>query len=322
MVSVRNVSKSFGGTTAVKDISFEVAQGQNFILLGTSGCGKTTTLRMINRLVEPSSGAVFINGVNVSNQPPELLRRNMGYVLQRNSLFPHYTVAQNIAVVPELLKWDKHKITNRIDELLEKLHLPADHLHRYPLELSGGEAQRVNLARALVANPLILLMDEPFSALDTITRAVIRKEFQQLDELKKKTIIMVTHDVQEAFEMGDVICLMDKGEVMQIGTPADLLYHPVNDFVRDFFSDAFLQLSFTITTLEQIWLYLDNEESPGTTANIELQSIDTISKAMEQMKNKNDENLRLSISHSANNERKLVSWKNIIQAFSKHQTKK
>ncbi len=322
MVSVRNVSKSFGGTPAVKEISFEVAEGQNFILLGTSGCGKTTTLRMINRLVEPSSGSVFINGENILNQPPELLRRNMGYVLQRNSLFPHYTVAQNIAVVPELLKWDKQKIKNRIDELLEKLHLPADHLYRYPQELSGGEAQRVNLARALVANPLILLMDEPFSALDTITRSAIRKEFQQLDELKKKTIIMVTHDVQEAFEMGDVICLMDKGEVMQIGTPADLLYHPVNDFVRDFFSDAFLQLSFTITTLEQIWLYLDDEESLETTVDIELQSIDTVSKAMEQMKNKNDESLRLSIFNSANNERKHVSWKNILQAFSKYQNKK
>ena len=244
MIKVKHLSKQFGKVKAVDDISFEVQEHENLILLGTSGCGKTTTVKMINRLIEPSGGEIFIDGKNIFEQSPEILRRGIGYVLQNNGLFPHYTVAENIAVVPQLLKWDKKRTEKRVDELLEKLHLTRDYLHVYPNELSGGQQQRIGLARALVADPAVLLMDEPFGALDNVTRSKIHAEFKALDELKRKTIIMVTHDVQEAFELGDHICLMDKGKIVQDGTPADLLFKPKNDFVRGFLQEQKLQLEF------------------------------------------------------------------------------
>jgi osmoprotectant transport system ATP-binding protein len=256
MIKVEQLSKHFGKTQAVDNISFEVKEHENLILLGTSGCGKTTTLKMINRLIEPTSGKIFIDGKNILEQPPEILRRGIGYVLQNNGLFPHYTVAENIAIVPQLLKWDKKRIEKRISELLEKLHLSPDCLHVYPSELSGGQQQRVGLARALVANPAVLLMDEPFGALDNVTRSKIHAEFKALDELKRKTIIMVTHDVQEAFELGDRICLMDKGKIIQDGTPAELLFNPANDFVRDFLNEQRLQLEFKTIRLNDIWQWL------------------------------------------------------------------
>lgn len=235
MISVRSLTKHFGKVKAVDDISFEVAEQETLILLGTSGSGKTTTLKMLNRLIEPTSGSIFINQQNILEQKPEVLRLGIGYVLQNIGLFPHYTVEQNISIVPQLLKWDKKRTAHRIHELLEKLHLSPSQLHTYPAELSGGQQQRVGLARALAANPPVLLMDEPFGALDNVTKAKIRKEFKELDELKKKTIIMVTHDVQEAFELGDQICLMDAGKIVQLGKPTELLFKPKNKFVKDFF---------------------------------------------------------------------------------------
>lgn len=252
MIKVEELSKSFGKVKAVDGISFEVAEGENLILLGTSGCGKTTTLKMINRLIEPTGGDIFINGQNILEQSPETLRRGIGYVLQNNGLFPHYTVAENIAVVPQLLKWDKTQITKRTNELIEKLHLDKEYLNAYPKELSGGQQQRVGLARALVADPPVLLMDEPFGALDNVTRAKIHAEFKALDELKRKTIIMVTHDVQEAFELGDRICLMDKGKIIQSGTPAELLFKPANAFVKDFLKEQRLQLEFRAIKAPQL----------------------------------------------------------------------
>ena len=252
MIKVDHLSKSFNKNKAVDNISFEVAEGENLILLGTSGCGKTTTLKMINRLIEPDRGKVFINGQNILDQQPEILRRGIGYVLQNNGLFPHYTVAENIAIVPQLLKWDKKQTEHRVSELLEKLHLDKKYLSAYPNELSGGQQQRVGLARALVTDPAVLLMDEPFGALDTVTRSKIQQEFKALDELKRKTIIMVTHDVQEAFELGDRICLMDKGKIVQNGTPAELLFKPENDFVRDFLKDQRLQLEFKAIKLKDL----------------------------------------------------------------------
>src|SRR6201994_4793946 len=262
MIKVEHLSKSFGKVKAVDDISFEVAEHENLILLGTSGCGKTTTLKMINRLIEPTIGSISINGKNILEQSPELLRRGIGYVLQNNGLFPHYTVAENIAVVPQLLKWDKKQTDKRIHELLEKLHLSKEYLQAYPKELSGGQQQRVGLARALVADPPVLLMDEPFGALDNVTRSKIHAEFKALDELKRKTIIMVTHDVQEAFELGDRICLMDKGKIVQAGTPADLLFKPKNDFVRGFLQEQRLQLEFKTVKLSDIWKWLSPQFPP------------------------------------------------------------
>jgi len=242
MIKAENLIRKFGNSIAVNDISFEVKEGENLILLGTSGCGKTTTLRMINRLIAPDSGTIFLDGVDISTRQPEELRRGIGYVLQNHGLFPHYTVAENIAIVPRLLKWKNEDIRKRADELFQKLNLDPALADKYPAALSGGQQQRVGLARSLMVNPPVLLMDEPFGALDNLTRISIRKEFKALDELVKKTVVMVTHDVQEAFEMGDRICLMDKGEIKQIGTPEDLLFHPANDFVADFFKEQRLQL--------------------------------------------------------------------------------
>lgn len=234
MIQVRHLSKQFGAQTAVHDVSFAVAKGENLVLLGTSGCGKTTTLKMINRLIEPSGGEIAINGVNVRQQDGPTLRRNIGYVVQESGLFPHYTVADNIAVVPNLLAWPADQIRERIQELIHTLQLPESLLHRYPDELSGGQRQRVGLARALAVRPPVVLMDEPFGALDPYTRRHIRRELFELDELRQTTVVLVTHDVQEAFDIADQIVLMDKGEIIQAGTPDDFRLRPVNDFVRDF----------------------------------------------------------------------------------------
>ena len=259
MITLQNVVKNFGDVTAVNDISFRVNQGENLVLLGTSGCGKTTTLRMINRLTEASSGTISVNGNNIKEIPPEELRRNIGYVLQHNGLFPHYTIAENIGIVPQLLKWPQQKINNRISELLEQVHLPQNILSLYPQQLSGGQQQRIGLARALAADPPVLLMDEPFGALDAITRNNITKEFSRLEVLKNKTIVLVTHDIREAFELGDRILLMDKGKIVQQGTPTELLFHPENQFTAEFFSTQKMQLELNSVFLKDIFHHLENE---------------------------------------------------------------
>jgi len=268
MIKLENVSKSFlNGKPAIAAVSFQVNAGETLILLGTSGSGKTTTLRMINRLLLPDSGHIYVNGDSVETQRLESLRRNIGYVLQYHGLFPHYTVGENIGVVPGLLNWDKARIASRVASLMEKLHLPvSEYLHAYPQQLSGGQQQRVGLARALAADPPVLLMDEPFGALDPVTRASVRKEFRALDEIQQKTIIMVTHDVQEAFELGTRICLMDKGKVQQTGTPAELLFSPANDFVRSFFDEHRFVLELKALTIANIrpWLTQVNGEDNFT----------------------------------------------------------
>lgn len=318
MIKVDHLSKTFGKVKAVDHISFEVAEAENLILLGTSGCGKTTTLKMINRLIEPTSGKVFINGDNIMAQPPELLRRGIGYVLQNNGLFPHYTVAENIAVVPQLLKWDKKKTEHRVSELLEKLHLDKSYLNAYPNELSGGQQQRVGLARALVADPPVLLMDEPFGALDNVTRSKIHAEFSALDELKRKTIIMVTHDVQEAFELGDRICLMDKGRIIQNGTPTELLFNPVNSFVKDFLKEQRLQLEFKAIRLNDIWEYLPSQDPKQ--GSVDLPGDVSFWSAIETFKFTKTEHLH--IKHKQKDDYRSAGFEELMSAFyqyKKHQ---
>jgi osmoprotectant transport system ATP-binding protein len=263
MIRVDSVVKFFGNKKAVDDVSFEVKKGENIVLLGKSGCGKTTTLRMINRLTEVTSGSIYISGKDINDISPEDLRRGIGYVLQHNGLFPHYTIAENISIVPELLKWPKQKIINRASELLEQLQLPQNYLSLYPQQLSGGQQQRVGLARALAADPPILLMDEPFGALDAVTRTSITNEFSKLEVLKMKTIVLVTHDIREAFEMGDKILLMDNGKIIQEGTPADLLFNSVNTFVSNFFAGQRMQLELNTVLLKDIWQYLDEKIIAG-----------------------------------------------------------
>lgn len=242
MIHVQEVTKYFGNAKAVDRISFEVQEAETLVLLGTSGCGKTTTLRMINRLVETDEGVIFINKEDIRSQQAEILRQKIGYVIQQTGLFPHYTVAENIAVVPRLLRWKETDIQNRIRELLKMFRLSESILTQYPSQLSGGQQQRVGLARALASDPPILLMDEPFGALDQITRNAIRQEFKTLEALQRKTILLVTHDVQEAFELGNRIGIMDKGKIQQLGTPKELLFQPANKFVSTFLSDQRLVL--------------------------------------------------------------------------------
>ncbi|MGP7734968.1 ABC transporter ATP-binding protein [Oceanimonas smirnovii] len=233
MIEVKNLSKQFGRQTAVKELSFRVDSGRVCALVGTSGCGKSTTLRMLNRLIEPSSGEIFIQGQKVTTIPAEQLRRRIGYAIQGVGLFPHQTIARNIATVPRLLGWSKAGIDARVSELLSLFRLdPATFAGKYPHQLSGGEQQRVGVARALAARPELLLMDEPFGALDPLTREHLQDELLHIQQLLGITIIMVTHDLEEAIKMADVIAVMDKGEILQMDSPQALLRHPRPGFVQ------------------------------------------------------------------------------------------
>lgn len=317
MIELKRITKIFGRTKAVDDISFKVEEGETIVLLGTSGCGKTTTLKMINRLTEPSSGMITVNGENILEQSPEKLRRGIGYVLQHHGLFPHYTVAQNIEIVPELLNWDKQKKQQRTEELLEKLDLPyKEFAELYPAQLSGGQQQRVGVARALAADAPVLLMDEPFGALDPITRAEIRKKLLHLEEFKKKTIIMVTHDIQEAFAYGDRVCVMDKGRIVQIGTKEELLMQDTNDFIKNFLEEQRLQLEFKTLSLEKLWEYLPEHKEALNANVIQLNTTDDIWKAMEHLtKSKNEKEAVVKIINEAINEVKYVSLSDVLSAY-------
>ncbi|RAS86375.1 ABC transporter ATP-binding protein [Priestia endophytica] len=236
MIRFEQVSKKFTNDTyAVKSLDLEINKGEFFVLIGPSGCGKTTTLKMINQLISLSEGTLWINNKKISQYDIHELRWNIGYVLQQIALFPHLTIAENISVVPELKKWSKEKISERVDELLNMVGLnPIQYRNRKPHELSGGQQQRVGVLRALAADPDIILMDEPFSALDPISREKLQKDMIKLHQNIKKTIIFVTHDIQEALKLGDRICIMREGKIEQIGTPQDIINNPVNEFVKDF----------------------------------------------------------------------------------------
>lgn len=239
---VRKVFTSPDGkeTVAVNDVSFTVASGETLCLIGTSGCGKTTTMKLVNRLIEPTEGTISVDGSNVLNQDVIELRRRLGYVIQKGGLFPHMTVARNVSMLCELKHWPRDKARLRAEELLELVNLPpGEFADRYPRELSGGQRQRVGVARALALDPDYILMDEPFGALDPLTRKQLHQEFRQLEEQVKKTIILVTHDMKEAFVLGDRIALMDKGKIVQIGTEEDFRQRPANDFVQNFLSEQF-----------------------------------------------------------------------------------
>lgn len=244
MITLENVTKTYktpsGDFHAVKDVSFSVEEGELAVLIGPSGSGKTTTMRMINRLETKTSGTITVNGQDIAKANVVDLRRNIGYVIQQGGLLPHVTVADNVSIVPRLLGWDKAKRRKRAEELLALVDLdPEMYADRFPRQLSGGQQQRVGVARALAADAPIILMDEPFGAVDPITRAQLQRWMRQVQRDVKKTIVFVTHDINEAFLLGDRIILMKDGEVVQNGTPADLLRRPANDFVREFIGDEF-----------------------------------------------------------------------------------
>lgn len=235
MIEFNGVSRAFNGKAAVSDLSLTVAEGEFCVLLGTSGSGKSTTLKMINRLVEFDSGEIRFAGESIRQLDARALRRRMGYAIQSIGLFPHWTVEKNIATVPALLGWSKPQVTQRIEALLTLLNLDPQLLNRYPHQLSGGQQQRVGVARALAADPEVLLMDEPFGALDPVTRGALQQEMLRIHRLSGRTIVLVTHDIDEALTLADRIVLMDNGEIVQQGKPVELLTQPKNEFVRDFF---------------------------------------------------------------------------------------
>lgn len=235
MIRLEQVTKRYGETIAVNGLSLEIGKGEVCVLIGPSGCGKTTTLRMINRLTKPSAGRIFIDGQDTASIEAEKLRLSIGYAIQSVGLFPHMTVSDNIAVVPQLLHWDKSRIARRVEELLELVGLkPSDYAGKYPGQLSGGEAQRIGVARALAADPPIMLMDEPFGAVDPLTRERLQAQFIQIQQAVKKTVVLVTHDLDEAIRLADRIAIMEFGRLVQYDTPEVILSRPENKFVRDF----------------------------------------------------------------------------------------
>ncbi len=286
MLQIRNLSKHFGDKAVVKDLSFQVEKGQILVLLGKSGSGKTTTLKMINRLIEPSGGEILIEGRNVMKSPPEELRRNIGYVIQDNGLFPHYTVAENVALVPRLLKWDKKRQEAQTHRMLSMLDLdPDEYGPKAPSELSGGQQQRVAIARALAAEAPLLLMDEPFSALDPITRVRARAKFEALIRELKTTVVMVTHDVVEAVDLGDQIALMENGLLAQLGSPDELLLNPKSDFVHHFFDGNRMELELRSIKLEVVipFLQMDSTNIHRPDEFIEADARDSLLEVLEKM---------------------------------------
>ena len=236
MITFRHVTKQFDdGTIGVRDLSLTVEEGEVVVLVGPSGCGKTTTMRMVNRMIEPTSGQILVDGQDVMDTDPAALRRSIGYVIQQIGLFPHRSTAANIATVPKLLGWDEDRIKARTSELISTVGLPDGVADRYPHQLSGGQRQRVGVARALATDPPIMLMDEPFGAVDPIVRSRLQNEFLRLQREVQKTILFVTHDIDEAIKMGDRIAIMSQGGIIeQYDTPSNILAEPANDFVIDF----------------------------------------------------------------------------------------
>ncbi len=249
-----HVSKVYkGGKKAVNNLSLEFDKGEFICFIGPSGCGKTTTMKMINRLIEPSDGSIYINGENIIEKDPVQLRREIGYVIQQIGLFPHMTIQENISLVPKLLKWPEEKRRARARELLDLVDMTPEYLDRYPHELSGGQQQRIGVLRALAADQSLILMDEPFGALDPITRDSLQEEFKNLQQKLGKTIVFVTHDMDEALKLADRIVIMRDGQLVQCASPDEILRNPADEFVEEFIGkDRLVQVKPTIQTVEQI----------------------------------------------------------------------
>lgn len=236
MIDFEQVSKLYGDTTVIKNFTLNIQKGEFFVLVGSSGSGKTTTLKMINRLVDPTSGSIKLDGVDIASYDLRELRLNIGYVLQQIALFPNLTVCENVTLIAEMKKWSKKQRLAAAKELLSRVGLePSNYLHRYPAELSGGEQQRVGILRAIITRPKILLMDEPFSALDPISRSELQGLIKELHKDFGMTIVFVTHDMNEAQNVGERICVMNEGEIVQLGTAQEITSAPANEFVTKFF---------------------------------------------------------------------------------------
>jgi osmoprotectant transport system ATP-binding protein len=265
MIRFDAVVKRYANSIAVDHLSLEIKSGETVILVGPSGCGKTTSLKMINRLIEPTEGTISIDDRDTRTYDVNDLRRSIGYVIQQVGLFPHETVADNIATVPRLLKWPKQRIRARVEELLDLIGLPAaDYARRLPAELSGGERQRVGVARALGADPNILLMDEPFGAIDPIARERLQNELLRLQSVVRKTIVFVTHDIDEAVKLGDRVALLSRGgKLEQFATPEELLAHPQSEFVTGFLGEGPLVRRLALIPIREVELPPVNGAAPG-----------------------------------------------------------
>src|SRR5699024_3317994 len=267
MIKLENIQKRFDdGHEALKNVNLTCEEGEITVLIGPSGCGKTTTLKLMNRLVDHTNGSIYINKKEISEVSPVELRRGIGYVIQHVGLFPHMNISKNVAVVPNLLKWDKNKIDERVEELLNMVGLdPEIYRSRYPSELSGGQQQRIGVIRALAAEPPIILMDEPFRALDPISREQLQDELIDLQKNIQKTIVFVTHDMDEALKIADKIVLMKDGEVVQQGSPEEILRNPANEFVENFIGEKRLQRVQDIPNVEEIMnkkpVYISQQEN-------------------------------------------------------------
>jgi osmoprotectant transport system ATP-binding protein len=253
LVRFENVKKAYNDVTVIEDLNLHIKEGQLVVLIGPSGCGKTTTLKMINRIIEPTSGSIYIDGEDITKVNPVMLRRKIGYVIQQIGLFPNMTIAQNVEIVPKLLGWPADKRRKRTEELLHMVDMsPEQYADRYPSELSGGQQQRIGVLRALAAEPPLVLMDEPFGALDPITRESLQDEVKRLQKKLKKTIVFVTHDMDEALKIADVIVLMKDGKIVQAASPEELLSNPANDFVAQFIGKHRLNDGLEIETVEDV----------------------------------------------------------------------
>ncbi|MFC5649917.1 ABC transporter ATP-binding protein [Paenibacillus solisilvae] len=284
MIKFENVTKTYpNGGKAVSNLNFHVKQGEFVCLIGPSGCGKTSTLKMINRLQESTSGNILVNGQNIKSQDPVQLRRGIGYVVQQIGLFPHMTIQENISVVPKLLGWPEEKRKLRCKELLQMVGLdPESYGNRYPAQLSGGQQQRVGVLRALAAEPDLVLMDEPFGALDPLIRESLQDELKRLQSKMSKTIVFVTHDMDEALKLADRIVLMKDGEIIQNGTPDDLLYRPASAFVEEFMGSQRLSV-LDMTKVEKVMTAINGRQMPAMTPDITIKADTSVHQAFQHM---------------------------------------
>lgn len=314
MINLKGVSKSYDNVTNVVDnLDLEIKTGELVVLVGESGCGKTTTMKMINRLIEPTAGKIFIDEDNIQELDKNTLRRNIGYVIQNVGLFPHLTIDKNIAIVPSLCKMDPIKIDEKVKELLEMIELPyEEYAHRFPRELSGGQQQRVGVARALANDPDVILMDEPFSALDPITREQLQNELLNLQETLNKTIVFVTHDIDEAIKLGDRIAVMVDGKIVQYDAPEEILKNPINEFVE------------TFVGTDRLWKTPDMLKAEDIVSKkmTKIRASRSVAQAIELMKEHNTEVL-VVISKQENNKDEFVGivGSNRFQGILNHETK-
>ena len=279
MIEIETLTKRYGDNTVVDTVTMTIQPRTVTVIVGTSGSGKTTLLRMINRLVEPTSGTIKLDGVDNRDLPGFELRRRIGYAIQGHGLFPHRTVAQNIATVPGLLGWDRPRIDAKVKELLELFHLdPADFATRFPHELSGGQQQRVGVARALAAEPNVLLMDEPFGALDPIIRAKAQQDLISIQKVLGTTIVLVTHDMDEAFHLADRIAVMDKGKVVQYGAPVELVRQPATPFVETLIGDT--ERPFRLLSMQTIGEAVEPNQATGEPLSEDMSQREALSKLL------------------------------------------